>query len=154
MRILIEEHFYWTLALDRWVYNEGKGCVKFFGKLPESVPTFLWPIIFKLIGKYLVSKQAYNAGIGRHTREEVEKMAEQDLKAVSDLLGDKQFMFGDEPSLLDCTLFGFTCMILYASLDDCPHKKTLEGSCKNLTAHNKRMIEKYWSDWDKVIART
>ena len=46
-------------------------------------------------------------GIGRHTEEEMYAIAEPDLLAVSRILGDKKFLFGDKPCLADAALFGF-----------------------------------------------
>ena len=65
-------------------------------------------------------------GIGRHTKEEIEKIGLDDIKAASKILGDKPFFFGDnarvaiqqkkswrqfllENSLLFCLLFCEEC---------------------------------------------
>ena len=34
-----------------------------------------------------------------------------DLRAMATLLGNKPYMMGDKPSLLDCTVFGFLCQV-------------------------------------------
>ena len=38
---------------------------------------------------------------------------DQDLKAISALLGDKPFLFGDQPYEVDATVFGMLDIILY-----------------------------------------
>ena len=45
-------------------------------------------------------------GIGRHTREEIRTMGMNDIKTISDYLGEKTFMMGDVPIELDCVVFG------------------------------------------------
>ena len=44
-------------------------------------------------------------GFGASTNEEMDTMGKGDIKVLSDLLGEKEFMFGDEPSLLDLIVF-------------------------------------------------
>lgn len=39
-------------------------------------------------------------GIGVHTPEEIVQMGQDDLKVLQDMLGDKTFFFGDEPTLV------------------------------------------------------
>lgn len=39
-------------------------------------------------------------GIGVHTPEEIEQFGKNDLKVLSDMLGDKPYFFGDEPTLV------------------------------------------------------
>jgi glutathione S-transferase len=45
-------------------------------------------------------------GIGRHSRDERMALAARDIAAVSTLLGDKPFLFGDCPSAVDAAAFG------------------------------------------------
>ena len=44
-------------------------------------------------------------GFGAHTNEEMDNLAKSDNKVLSELLGDKEFLFGDEPSRLDLIVF-------------------------------------------------
>lgn len=37
-------------------------------------------------------------GIGVHTPEEIEELGKNDLKVLSEVLGDKPYFFGDEPT--------------------------------------------------------
>lgn len=45
-----------------------------------------------------LSKKVKAQGIGVHTPEEIENFGKEDLKVLSDLLADKPFFFGDEPT--------------------------------------------------------
>ena len=44
------------------------------------------------------------------------EMANKDLSALSLWLGDKQFFHGDQPSSLDCTVFGHLAQFLYIDI--------------------------------------
>ncbi len=39
----------------------------------------------------------WHHGIGKHSRDEIVKIGLDDLKALSDFLGEKKFFFGDKP---------------------------------------------------------
>lgn len=43
-------------------------------------------------------KKVRATGIGVHSPEEIIKMGKDDLKVLADMLGDKTFFFGDEPT--------------------------------------------------------
>ena len=36
-----------------------------------------------------------------------------DIRAVATLLGKKPYIMGDKPSLVDCTVFGALCQVIY-----------------------------------------
>lgn len=42
-------------------------------------------------------------GLGVHKPEEIEEFGKQDLKVLSELLADKPFFFGDEPTIVSLT---------------------------------------------------
>ena len=74
-----------------------------------NVPGFLRGVLTKALVSSIrkqVKGQAVGQGIGRHTREEVEIMGMNDLKTISDYLGEKTFMMGDQPTEIDCVIFG------------------------------------------------
>lgn len=45
-------------------------------------------------------KKAKAHGIGVHSQEEIIEFGKNDLRVLSDLLSDKPFFFGDEPTLV------------------------------------------------------
>ena len=51
--------------------------------------------------------------MGVHAPAEIEKFGEEDLKVLSDVLADKPFFFGDEPTTLDCVAFSVLAQIHY-----------------------------------------
>ena len=44
-------------------------------------------------------------GLGRHSNEEIYKIGCDDIRAIAQYLGDKNFMFGDKPVLVSLVLY-------------------------------------------------
>ena len=147
LQVLADERFYWCIALDRTVYNQGKHFPQ-IADLP--VPGFMHGIVVKLI-KWGVTKQSKAHGIGVHPREQVEAVALGDIKAFSDYLGNKPFLMGDTPCEVDCSVFGMLVQALYNVPDDNFMKQAIEKDFKNLVDYVDRIKEKYWSDWEDII---
>lgn len=144
-RRLLEASWIWPFALDRWVYSKQD-----FSKwLYLPIPRFLQKIMFIRFGAG-VKKIGDLAGVTKFGRPQVEKFGLQDLKALSVLLGNKAYMFGDEPTEVDCTVFGMTTMSLYASQDSSPFKIAIETEYTNLKEHNARMKERFYPDWEEL----
>jgi glutathione S-transferase len=53
-----------------------------------------------------MKSQAWQQGIGRHSRDEVIAIGRAGLEAVATLLGSQDYLFGDTPSSIDASLFG------------------------------------------------
>ena len=73
-----------------------------------------------------------------------------DLESLSTFLGTKSYMFGDEPTEIDCVLFGFASMFLYC----CPKENVFVQKFMeypNLVDHHARMKSKYWADWNDCL---
>ena len=64
------------------------------------------------------------------------------------MLGNKPYLVGDRPTDVDCTLFGFICVILNT---DSMYKTLVEKRLTNLYNHMKRMKAKYFPDWDELL---
>ena len=90
-------------------------------------------------------------GVGRHTREEIYSIAEKDLRGISNILGDKSYVMGEEPTVVDSTVFGAVAQALWQDVDS-PPSKFLRTECTNLVSHAERMKERYWPDWEDAIA--
>ena len=98
------------------------------------------------------AKNTHAQGIGRHSKEEVEKLGIADLKALSDYLGQKPYVMGNNPTEIDAVAFAFLC-IFYAGdpEDDNAVKKAADEDLTNLKEYFDRMKEKYWADWDDIL---
>ena len=148
IRALLEDKFYFALVMDRWGFNEGKIVYTHFGKPPKFIPVFAFNFLIKMVGRKMVVPQAVAQGLGRHSQSELEEIGVQDLEAVSALLGNKPFIMGDQPTSVDLTLFGFMCMLLYVSMEECVYTRLIIEKLTNLKEHTERMKERFWSDWN------
>ena len=69
---------------------------------------------------------------------DVQRAGMEDLQAISIVLGDeKNYILGDRPSDVDCTLFGFMCLILQ---DDVSIGGDQQASSKSATSVYKVMF--------------
>ena len=94
----------------------------------------------------------WSHGIGRHSEEELYGIAERDLLAVSAILGQKKFLFGEKPCLADVAVFAF----ITGSAWDCPRSPFAElakSKAQNLQKQAQRMKELYYPDWDDIISK-
>ncbi|XP_077992367.1 failed axon connections homolog [Glandiceps talaboti] len=141
---LVEENLYWSLLYARMVDKE------FSSTMRENMPRGFMMDISLWRGKGQVQKALHNQGLGRHSRAEIYQIAEHDIQALSNYLGENQFYFGDGGSDVDASIFGLLATFAY-ELPGSPQEKLLKGDCKNLYDYCERMKEKYWPDWDKCI---
>ena len=133
---MLEEHLYFILVYSRWIEptNWEKIRKLFFGNMP--LPLRL--IVPRMAHKGTAEK-LYGQGIGRHTRDEIYAFGARDLDALSEVLGDKPFVFGDKPSLADATAFAFVVSIIGPDFDS--PLKAHAMSLPNLVAYAERMGE-------------
>ncbi|XP_021945780.1 failed axon connections homolog isoform X1 [Folsomia candida] len=142
VNVMLNEHFLWGVALERWVYGPSSRLAKVF-----DIP---FPIRV-MIGR-TVNKRAKGQGMGLHTESEAVHLASKDLRYVSTILGSNKFICGDEPCELDAGIFSQLAMALWG-VPDSPYEKLMNGELKNLKEYCLRMKERYWSDWDQILAK-
>ena len=97
-----------------------------------------------------VRGQLNGHGIGLHNRDEVFHLANQDIKAVSDYLGEKKFMMGNKASLVDAAVFGIMANFVWADTDS-PMHTMIKTNCQNIEKFCIAMKETFWPDWDEVV---
>ena len=101
---MLENHLYWFDVENRWLVPENfdRGPVRFF----KAVPALLRPLVIRAILKK-TRRDVQTQGQHRLTAEEKLLLVSQVLQALSDLLGERQFMLGDTISGVDATAFAF-----------------------------------------------
>lgn len=101
---LAEEHLYWSIVTGRWVIEENWAKLRdiFFG----AIPSLIRPLIASQIRKKMM-RDMHGHGMGRHSIDEQMQMGIRKLTAISDWLGDKQFMHGDTPTAADASVGAF-----------------------------------------------
>lgn len=85
----------------------------------NGCPGVILPILTPVIG-FLVRRKAAKriaAAVGELDREEFKELLQKDYDAYRDLLGDQKFLFGDEITSTDCTLFGQLATVLYIPME-------------------------------------
>ena len=86
-------------------------------------------------------------GMGVHTAEEIENFGKKDLQTLSEMLGEKEFFFGDEPAMLDMVVFSHVAQLVMVDKEfSCPLRDYLEADCTNLVGLVNRMKDRCWGD--------
>ncbi|XP_060068093.1 failed axon connections homolog [Ylistrum balloti] len=138
---MAEENTYWCFVADRWILDKTKTGLKELG-----LPRFLWWKMQRTI-KGMIHAQ----GIGRHTPEEINYIMSEDLKAISDFIGTKKFLFGDKACKFDCAIFGILAEIRWASFGG--FGTSVIKNYPNLCDYCERMKNTFWPDWNEKIQR-
>lgn len=129
---MVEDHLYFAIVYFRWVEHPDMVRETFFNFIPAPIRKFVFSKILKK-----VKRDLQGHGLARHDRENIIEFAAQDLQAISTLLGDNKFFFGEQISSTDAVLFG-ALEILYSSTED--HAlKDVAKSFENLQAYDQRL---------------
>ena len=136
IRYLCEESLYWEMSYFRWVDPQGQEIIRrnAFNQIPAPIRFF---VVHKIV-KY-VTRQIFSQGTGRHRPEEIARNACADLKALSDLLGNKAYFFGDQMSTADLFVFSVVGNFVSASFAD-PVSQFARNQ-QNLVMHVNRVRE-------------
>jgi glutathione S-transferase len=132
---MLEDHLYWAIVHARWAIDENfqKGPSQFFAGAPEEA---------KRAGQAGMKQVLHGQGFGRHANAEVADLAARDFAAASELLGEKPYLFGDEPCSMDATLFAFTASAATPFFDSSIRQAA--ESYPNLVAYQWRMMDRYY----------
>lgn len=142
---MVDENTYWSLVYYRWVdnYNETK-------KYYENMAPIMSSLRPKLDqNKCIKCMEAH--GIGKHSKEEIYCIAEDDLRSISHFLGDKEFFMGEHPCTIDCSMFGILANFVYGAAG-CPQEKLIREELKNLGDFCDRMKLNYWLDYGDICS--
>merc|ERR1712020_867306 len=159
MVTMVENHLQWTIM--HWRVGSSDNMIKGYHidlrkMMGTQMPVGLLNLAFKwtMIRKGI--KKVKAAGFAGYTADEIEQFGKDDLKVLSDLLGEKQFFFGDDPNHLDLVTFSQLALILNVDDSDngvkCPLKEFINAECTNLVGLYTRMKDRAWGDhWDEAI---
>ncbi|XP_059608978.1 failed axon connections isoform X1 [Phlebotomus argentipes] len=157
---MIENHLVWVLFWWRTKFPELvlKGYkVNLQHALGTRIPNGILNFFFKFsYGRkwFQGSKKVKAQGMGVHKPEEIEEFGKHDLKVLSDMLADKPFFFGDEPTTLDVVSFAVLSQLHFISKDvNLPLRDFMSASCPNLVGHVSRMKERCFPDWDEICTK-
>lgn len=138
---MCEEHLYWIIVCDRWLddVNFERGPARFF----QSAPAYVRPFA-KWFVRRQVRKAAHAQGIARHKPEEIAALGARDIDALSTLLGDKPYLFGERPCGADATVFAFMASLMTPIAESPTRDAALAKP--NLVAYRNRMMKAYFPE--------
>lgn len=149
LRRMLEENTYWALVTQRWLDDsnwEQHTRPQFFGGLAWPLSTILPGLL-----RSGLRKTVYRQGMGRHSREEIDRIAQKDLQAVADLLGDRRFVAGDDVTVSDATVYAF----LHSCVGT-PHRSAQRDFVtenRTLSDYLKRMLDRLGPAFSAPAAR-
>jgi glutathione S-transferase len=111
IQVLLEDHLYWAIVYSRWVDPDGWNAIK--NTIFETMPRLMRAIVFPILRKK-VKNTLYSQGIGRYSRDEIYALGKKDLAAVANLIYSQPFMFGNQPTSIDASIYAFLSSILYS----------------------------------------
>ncbi|MEZ5842626.1 MAG: glutathione S-transferase family protein [Hyphomicrobiaceae bacterium] len=136
------EHLYWAIAYERWMVKENfeRGPKSFF----DAAPAPIRPLVIMMIGRQL-KRTLWGQGLGRHSRDEIIALGNQDVDAIAAVLGEKPWLLGDRPTGADAMVWSFVASVL------CPHFATpiADHAARNanLVAYRDRGMARWFAEF-------
>ncbi len=136
---LCEDHLYWAAMHARWIddANFAAGPRHFF----RGAPAPLRPVIERIVRRQ-VRRNLWSHGLGRHSPADIALLANRDIDALSDQLGDKPYLMGAAPCGADATAFAFVAGTLCTTF--ATPIRTHAESKANLVAYCSRMMQQFF----------
>jgi glutathione S-transferase len=139
---MLEDHLYWALLQHRWIDadNFARGPAHFFDGAPEAVREEL-----RADARQRVRERLHGHGLGRHSPAEIAELGARSLASLGTLLGERPYLFGDEPKAADATAF---CMIASAAapIFTGPLVDAVQSD-RRLMAYRDRMLQRFYPDF-------
>jgi len=135
----LDENLYWCLLYSRWIDEHSWNKVKtaFFAKFPFHLKLIIPPLARKG-----VIDACKKQGLLNHSHNEIIAIANHSFQALSDLLGQKKYFFGEQPCSFDATAFAFLAQTIMVELDHEINKKA--RSYPNLVQYCKQIQQQYY----------
>ena len=115
IRRMLEDGAYFNAFYQRWAKADNWAQLKkiYFGHLPPVVRNIVPGILRKQ-----VLRTCHGQGISRYTDKERGEQLDLDLAALDFYIADKGFFFGEQPSLIDCTVYAWLVSLLKTDLPE------------------------------------
>ncbi len=139
---MCENHLYWVEVSYRWGIEENfnKGPRHFFDDVPEAMREKIVSDMFEN-----AKKARFAHGIGRFNYDEITEFGKQDIAALSDLMGDNNFILGNDicgyDAMVFAMLWGVSTDYFNSPLNDYVNSKA------NLKNYLKRMKQLYFPEF-------
>ena len=132
IRRMLEENCYWSMVAERW--RDTRAAVDNYPPLAGLSPELVQAVVGNMLG------ELHGQGMGRHTADETHLIGRADVAALSDLLGERPYLLGNEPSSYDATAYAFVAHVIQPEYDS--RMKTFIKTLPNLMGY-----------WDRLSAR-
>lgn len=139
---LLNEHLYWAIVYSRWV--DERGWQQLYPVFFKPAPALIRPIVAGLIRRK-VKRDLHGHGIGRHSEQTIYHLAEMDIAALSEQLGDKPYLMGDRICSLDASAVGHLANIVLSDFESA--LKRIAANYPNLEAYCRRVMAEYF-EWE------
>jgi glutathione S-transferase len=138
---LVEESLYFAAVWERWMLPEFWHITRdgYFGSLPGPLRA-----VFAALVRRKLKAALHGQGTLRYEPDEIAARGAADIRALSALLGQQAFFEGDQPGVVDASVYG-----ALANLLGFPARTALKSAleaCPNLVAFCRRVEHAYWSD--------
>ena len=146
---MLENQLQFASSYFRWLdpVNFAKGPAHFFDNAPEAIRDKLRQDVQDRVAENMKA-----VGITRHFPDEIVWLAERSLMALSALLDNKRYLFGDQPCGTDATAFAVLAGLLTPFFDS-PLRRRAESNA-NLVDYTDRMMGEYFPNhvWKQAVA--
>ncbi len=141
IQAMLDERFYWSAVYSRWHDDRNWPQVSklFFGDMPFPLNK-----IIPIVARKQIKSQMYGHGMGRHSEDEIYAIGQADIVAIADILGDKQFIHGNQPTRIDACVFSYIINFIVPPFTSPLSDEVQKHS--NLIDYNQRMISTYFPE--------
>ncbi|MEE9426108.1 MAG: glutathione S-transferase family protein [Methylococcales bacterium] len=141
IQAMLDERFYWTAVYSRWHDDRTWPQISklFFGEMP-----FPMNKIIPLVARKQIKGQMYGHGMGRHSEDEIYAIGQADIVAIANLLGEQQFIHGDQATRIDACVFSYIVNFIVPPFESPLRDELLKHS--NLVDYNQRMMTAYFPE--------
>lgn len=132
---MVENQLMWALVYTRWLQpaNFAKVAAHLFAGAPDAV---------QADALARVSMRVHGVGLTRHSHAEIVELGARSLSALSILLGDQPYLFGDQPSGTDAMVFAVLAGLMAPTFRSDLRREA--ESHPNLVAYVARMMARYY----------
>jgi glutathione S-transferase len=143
---MLEEHYHQCFEHQLFFGQGGSERLQSFAQLLPIPLRWIVPPVMKRA----FQKQLYARGMGRHAEDVIIEQGKSDLDALSQMLGDADYFFGDTPSSIDACIFGFLGVSVYVEGDNPLFHHA--ASYDNLMRYCERMRARYFPESFEKLA--
>ncbi|VVC30135.1 Thioredoxin-like fold,Glutathione S-transferase, C-terminal-like,Failed axon connections,Metaxin [Cinara cedri] len=151
---MIENKFVWVITW--WKTKTPENVIKGYKlNLQHALGTWVPNPLLNFFFKYSYSrrglKKVKSQGIGVHKPEDILEFGQNDLKVLSEFLGDKLYFFGNEPTTLDVVVFANLAQLYFLEKEvECQLRDYFVDNFENLVEHTNRIKERCFPEWEDM----